>query len=228
MKGLLVKDFGYFGLNKKLYAVVFIVIIAALLMGNTETVDFFISFSTSFLAVMLGMQVMASITYDEYDGGMAYIMTMPVSRRQYVYSKYIYMGILTSLGAVMGCIIGVILGMGRNVPIELNDVAVVVITVIGFISVFNSIMIPLQLKFGADKGKMALFVIVAIILLIAFASEKITKALGINLPEILEKADIYIANMNKLVIGVSGAGIVAVLIGISVVISIAIVNKKEF
>ena len=42
------------------------------------------------MAIFVPMVINSTISYDDTDHGMAYLMTLPVTRRQYVYSKYVF------------------------------------------------------------------------------------------------------------------------------------------
>lgn len=230
MKGLLIKDFGYLGLNKKIFSVIIAVIVVAFLIGGNNSASFLSGFLTSYLAVMMGFQVMGSITYDEYKGGLAYIMTMPITRCQYVLSKYIYAAILTVIGALAGYAVSltaIIITEGTG-NVDLASTVAELLTVYGVVILLNAIMIPVQLKYGSDKGKMVIFVLVAIVMVSAFASERIGSALGVDIDKVIYNIKTGLDNMSM--VTVSMVSIVVMCLGllVSFLISMRVVNNKEF
>lgn len=230
MKGLLIKDFGYLGLNKKIFSIIIVVVVIAFLIGGNKSASFLSGFLTSYLAVMMGFQVMGSITYDEYKGGLAYIMTMPITRCQYVLSKYIYAAVLTVIGALAGYAVSLTAmimteGMGN---VDFGATIAELLTVYVVVILLNAIMIPVQLKYGSDKGKMVIFVLLAIVMVSVFASERIGKALGVDIDKVIYNIETTLDNMSMATVSVTAIVVMCAGLFISFLISMRVVNNKEF
>lgn len=84
MKGLLIKDFKLLKGQKQFLAAVLVVTIV-FMTTNTS-----LSFIISYITVMMGMITLTTISYDEYENGMGYLFTLPVSRKGYVREKYLF------------------------------------------------------------------------------------------------------------------------------------------
>jgi len=81
VKGLLIKDFVYL---KPLQKVSLILVCSLMFLAND------ILLAMSYVVLMSSLFVRVTFTYDEQMGGMKYILTLPVTRAQYVGSKYIF------------------------------------------------------------------------------------------------------------------------------------------
>ena len=94
MKGLLIKDFVYIK-NQR----VFLLILAAI------SVYFFVSgqnlfFVVTYVSAMFATLIVNTVSFDEQDGGMGFLFTLPISRKAYVLEKYVF-GILMALAMVL-------------------------------------------------------------------------------------------------------------------------------
>ena len=105
MRGLLMKDLELIKINMKMYLAVFLIgIIYLVAQENGST--FFVAYA---IFVSIGVSV-GTISYDGYHHGMKFLMTLPVTKKQYVQSKY-----LLSFGfAVLVSVISLLLGMIRS------------------------------------------------------------------------------------------------------------------
>ena len=89
MKGLFMKDFGLLKGQKQFFAV--IVVMTVIFMTAYTNFAFIISYIT----IMIGIMTLTTISYDEFENGMGYLFTLPVSRREYVGEKYLFSIITT-------------------------------------------------------------------------------------------------------------------------------------
>lgn len=170
MNGLLTKDFLIIKGQKN---TMLIVVLTSIIMA--------FSFDTSVLviyATILGSILsLGTLSYDEFDNGFAYLFTLPVSRKTYVREKYLF-----SLG---GCIAFMLVGFVLAAILSLFKQTSIDILSSGLSSMFAgiimiSIMIPLRLKYGSEKSRIALFVVYGVIALILFAGKSILESLGIK------------------------------------------------
>lgn len=206
MKGLILKDllnlkgtFKTLGVMMLLFTVVFVPA------GN--------DFIFGIIIVMLAMMVITTMSYDDLAKWDSYALTMPVTRKEMVLSKYLVLGILTISGAILSLIVGImeIMIMGRSFSMEILAIIGVLLLIA---LVFGSLMLPLIYKFGAEKARLMLILCILIPMGIIFILEKM------NIP-IPTDANPWIYLL--LLIGFTLGGLI-----LSFVISLRIYEKKEF
>ncbi|WP_296557829.1 ABC-2 transporter permease [uncultured Acetobacterium sp.] len=206
MKGLILKDllnlkstFKMLGVMMLFFAVVFIP------QGN--------SFIFGIIILMFAMMVVTTISYDDLAKWDAYALTMPVTRKEMVLSKYLVMAILNTLGAVLSLIVGAVgsVIMGQSFDLE-------ILAIIGAIYlialIFGSVIIPLIYKFGTEKARLMLILCA----LLPTALMLLAEQFNVPLPT-TGNPWIYLI----LLIGFSVTGVI-----LSYLISLKIYSQKEF
>ena len=88
MKGLLIKDFMLLK-NQKSF---FIIIVAAAIGMSTLMENS--SFIIGYIAVIGSLFTLSTIRYDEFDNGNAFLYTLPITRKDYVYEKYEFLSLI--------------------------------------------------------------------------------------------------------------------------------------
>lgn len=217
MRGLLIKDFRLFANQKQFLTTA--VLIAVIFLAAGQDVLFAIGYCTM-LCIFF---TISTISYDEYNNGFAFIFTMPVTRRGYVLEKYLF-GLLIGGGAwLIATVAGFIyssMTITEFVVFEWMISAVMVFIVMG---ILLCAMIPIQIKFGAEKSRVAMLVFSLAMFGAVVAAQKVMSMAGVE-AETMER----ISNMTMagwLLIG--GVALIAVL-AISIYISVRIVEKKQF
>ena len=218
MKGLLIKDYRLLKNQKQFFVMMLGISIA---FGFVYENSFFI---ISYMTFLLSMFTISTISYDEYDNGNAFLFTLPFDRKIYALEKYIF-GIVTG-GAGLLLILAFILiytdGMaGAEQTGETLFTAGVSAALLFF---FLAVMIPFQLKFGPEKGRIAMFIVLLGTMALVFG---IVKLAGLDDSALREAARV----MGRM--GLSGVAAVciaaaAAVMVISMLISTRILEKKEF
>ena len=167
MRGLLMKDLELIKINMKMYLAVFLIgIIYLVAQENGST--FFVAYA---IFVSIGVSV-GTISYDGYHHGMKFLMTLPVTKKQYVQSKY-----LLSFGfAVLVSVISLLLGMIRiqiSGKQEAEDLLISAGTALVISCIILCGMIPLRLKYEAEKSRIVMVAVVAVIFLVAAACKEL-------------------------------------------------------
>lgn len=160
MKGLLIKDFCLTFKNKKLIGVLLFMIVFVYLMQGEEMGGFIISFVT----MLGGTLVLSTISTDEFDKSSMFLMTMPIKRSTYALEKYVF-----SFGCSLICWVAstvICCMLDSSQVIETIKMAVVLLFLL---SLFQLLMIPVQLRFGGENGRMVLMGVVIAVFGIAFA-----------------------------------------------------------
>lgn len=218
MKGLLIKDFMLLKNQKQFFGVITCICIFFLVTSQN------LSFVVSYMTIVLSLFTVNTLIYDQQDKGMGYIFTLPVSRRSYVREKYI-LGILMEATAiiVIGIIAAVVLGI-KDTPVNIEEAVATLIGSVLSTTLMISVMLPVQLKFGAERSQTAVLVVVAGAFILAFVAAKTAEAFGVDIIDILDAA--IEASAARAAVMCSLIGIVAM--GISYLVSNGIMKKKEF
>lgn len=217
MKGLIIKDFQLFFSNKRILYIVFAIALFSAMIGDGIT----LTYISSFVAVMLQVSALATISYDNYQHGNTFLMTLPLRRKDYVIEKYIFCSIIAFVGIIFSLILGLLVKMKtNNMKIE---IAVGIIIALVFL-IYSFIAIPLELKFGNEVGRTIPFIIGAVIFLIAKILIQINDSLFDSIMNWLNKLE-NISDITALMIAIV-AFVIA--LAITIPISIKIINKKEF
>lgn len=142
MKGLLIKDLKLMKNNGKNLLLVFLII--GTMMG-IMTKELYAA--VGYVTFIFTLFTVSTISYDEYDNGYPFLFTLPITRRQYVNEKYVFVLIMTAISFLVG-IISVVVQFFLLTPKEsLTELilmyGVYTITVL----ILNDIMIPLKLRF---------------------------------------------------------------------------------
>lgn len=217
MKGLVIKDFNLIKLQKKFFIVNIAIAIAISLMNNDPV------FILGYQTFVMSMFTLSTITYDESNNGNAFLFTLPISRNDYVREKYAFSLLIGSgfwlLTLVMAVIINNIKGAMPMVELLMTAFLIFPIMVILY-----AVMIPFQLKFGAEKGRMAIVGAVGILFITIFLLIKIITAFGVNIKNVFN--NILLLKTTVLITTVILVSFV--LLFISMKISVLIMINKEF
>lgn len=217
MRGLLIKDFRLFANQKQFLTTA--VLIAVIFLAAGQDVLFSISYCTMLCAFL----TTSTISYDEYNNGFAFIFTMPVTRRGYVLEKYL-LGLMIGGGAwFIAMVAGFLYKSMTDTGFVVSEWMSSVVMVFIIMGILLCVMIPIQIKFGAEKSRVAMLVFSLAMFGAVVAAQKVMSMAGVE-AETMER----ISNMTMagwLLIG--GVALIAVL-AISIYISVRIVEKKQF
>lgn len=218
MKGLFVKDVRLMMAQKNFF---FLIIAAAIGMA-VFTDD--ISFPLGFLTFVISLFSLSTISYDEFDNGNAFLFTLPITRTSYVVEKY-------CLGLILGCgtwVFAAILAIVTTIfkeTVPMMDFIITASITLPLVIILQAIMLPFQLKFGAEKGRIAIIGVVGIATIISVIVVKGAKAMfNIDIVDTLNA-------LSTIGIGTLVAAatvIAAIFFLISLKASISIMKKKEF
>lgn len=174
IKGLIIKDL----LQLKTYKrtlIIFIIVFVASSIAQEHTRNVLVIMMT----LGLGMFSIATFSYDEMAKADKYVLTLPLTRREVVLSKYILVIIATIVGAVLGMLVTIILSfvMQKGLP-DFQELITLAIGGLFGIGMVEAIQIPCIYKYGAEKGRIQIFIFLAIIAFvvggIVFVGEKMS------------------------------------------------------
>lgn len=218
MKGLLVKDFRLMKGQKNFLVLLFIMIAFVFISGMDA------SFFMGYLPFLLMIAAMSTITYDEFDNGMAFLMVLPISRKLYVQEKYLFGGVLGFTGLASAFVLFLISEINKGSSMTFTQYVLLFLCFLAFVILFLCLMIPIQLKFGSEKGRIVLFIIFFGIIGMVYLVSKITDKIPAQIIEVFR-------GIQKLPFGILAAlavGIYILALFISLKISLGIMEKKEW
>lgn len=158
MKGLLIKDFNL--LKKRgIFLFVFIVGYTVYQLG-TFNMEWAVGFGT----LMITMFSLTTITYDEYENGMPFLLTLPIRRVDYVREKYVFGFLITTVMwmlLVAACFLFDIM-IWRKDGGDFGVKLVICVAYLVFVYFLISLQIPLKLKFAERSGIVTTIVVVII------------------------------------------------------------------
>lgn len=217
MKGLLIKDFRLMrGQRTFFLAIIAISILTAVTSSNTL-------FAISFLGFVCPMFVLSSISYDEFDNGNAFLFSLPITRKGYVFEKYIFGLILSISALIFSTAVCLIISVIKN-TVSINEIFITALTVFPAELLILSLMLPFQLKFGAEKGRIAIIAVLGGVSVIGVLLAKAAEAMNINLYELLNA----VSKLGMQTFFLLYLLISFIILIISCRISIKVINKKEF
>ncbi len=217
MRGLIEKDLRL-TFSRRQTLMIFLVM--AVIMGGTMDGSFLVGYLT-----MLGTIIaVGTISYDEFDNGFAFLMTLPFERKTYVGEKYLFCLFMEAVswcaGVLIYCIGGLIRHSGVN-PVSELPMLLSLIPVL-FLSV--SVFIPLLLKYGSEKSRVALFLVFGLMALLVFGTKQVMSGQEQVLQGLVETLDALPEALVFLVI----TAVCGLLSFLSYLCSVRIMEKKEF
>lgn len=217
MAGLLEKDFRII-LQRKSSLLIFVAM--GIMFAFTRMDSFVVSYLT-ILGMILGL---GTISYDEFDNGMPFIMSLPVNEKIYAIEKYVFLGICGGISWIFAMIIYLGTGLIRG-GVEFGKEDIIgAIAVIAVMWIMLDVMVPVQIKFGAEKSRIFYLIIIGAAMIAGFAAKKGIEASDISVVEIIEKLD----RISDVVIGLGVAAATVIATVISAMCSISILKKKEY
>lgn len=218
MKGLLVKDFKLVKLQKNFFFMIIAVAVGLTIINDDAT------FMLGFLTFVMSMFTLSTISYDEFDNGNAFLFTLPVSRKSYVVEKYVFSLLLGGGSWVLAVLFAVVFSIIQG-TVSVLEVVMAAVVIFMIMLMVQAAMIPFQLKFGGEKGRIAMVGAVGILFIIGFVAVKIAEGLGIDL------LNVGIGSLSTVNMGMAVAiaiAVDAVVLLVSMKISISIMDRKEF
>lgn len=218
MKGFLVKDYRLLLAQRNLLIVL---PIGILFMFTNETPVMEISYSLYVLTFLCT----SLLSYDTFDNGMAYLLTLPGGRKTYVTEKYVFIFLNATIAAILLSTIGSLLELSRGHGITaVQETYMGTLMLYALALAFAYVILPLQLKFGPEKSRIVMLILFAIIFLgssfIGFIADK----LNFNPDELMEK-------LNQIHFAAAAVAIFLFSILLALIswcISQNIMRKKEF
>lgn len=215
MGGLLLMDFKFLKRQTKFLVIVGLLVFVFLFNKDMS------SFGVAYATMLFGIFAVNSIYYDEANNGNAFLFTLPFSRKEYVFSKYLF-GMIIGGGAwILSNLIGIGYLSMANTGINIAEWFAINVVYLILLLVMLSFMFPIQFKFGMEKSRLVMLILVVLVFMLMNALT------GGDHMDQLNEGMAFLERINPVVL--FGGALVAVLAftGVSVVLSMRIVEKKQ-
>lgn len=217
MKGLFIKDLRLMK-NQRNFLITLALMFLVLIVTGVDA-----SFFMGYVPFLLLIVTMSTITYDEQDNSMGFLMALPVSRQTYVLEKYLLSASFGVGGFAVTFVIFLITEKAEGSSMTSGDYLLVFMGFLVFVILFLSLMIPIQLKFGSEKGRMVLFAIFFGIIGLVYL---VNKVLTVDFTQTA-----FYQTITQLPMGILMAMalvLFVIFVFISAKISLGVMKKKEF
>lgn len=207
MKGLLVKEFYTLRQQSKTLLIMLGMYIVIGFMQDT------ISLFSGMIVMVVAMLPITALAYDEHAKWDRYALSLPISRKELVISKYLLSFILVAIAFLISFIFSLVLETIKGSSISITETLLISGTCALVGLFFQSILLPIMFKYGTEKarGSMMLIFIVPTALIL------IVGRLGLSISPAVLQTLLYASPV-----------IFVIAIIVSVFVSINIYQKKEF
>lgn len=159
IKGLIIKDL----LNLSHYKtslIVIVIIFIGIGISNKDTLNYL----PIMLMAMIGMIGLSTFSYDELSKADKYLLTFPTNKKELIKSKYILIISMVLIGAIISILIKLLIHYIMYKEI-VNFDAIISILMGGIfgISLIECIQIPSVYKWGPEKGRIQMFILIIVI-----------------------------------------------------------------
>lgn len=167
IKGLIKKDLYNLG-SYKISLIVMIIFCTVAIIGSKA-----VNYGPIIICTMIGMIALSTFSYDEISKANKYILTLPTNRKELVKEKFILAIGATIFGGILGILITIIVTKIMNyiqptntINLDYNDLLFSTIGGMFGISLIQAIQIPSIYKWGPEKGRIQMFILIFLLVLI--------------------------------------------------------------
>lgn len=217
MKALFIQDFRYM-LTQKSFLVLIALVGIVLALTQNDNYIFVIGY-LGFMGMITGMM---SVTMDDQSNGLTFLFSLPIDRRVYVREKYIFivlMGVSFSIFATALCLL---FRMFAEYKAPLDEILYTAIGTLFVMLLFICFMLPLQLKFGAERARLASFIAIGL-----FFAAVIVAGLVVNFADALPFIQAFLSLSPVALTGIAVAFLI-VCLRISYSASLRVMLRREF
>lgn len=218
MKGLLIKDIRLMLGQKRFFLIVLGMGVMLMFTGDNP------SSSMGYITMLLTIFSLNTISYDEHENGMSFLMTLPITRKIFVQEKYVFAGGLAIAAGAFSVILAYVVCTIRNIEVSLQEILVVGATLSAVSILIFAITLPLMIKFGSDKGRIALFVVFAVIGVLVALLAKAAE----NPDSLLMDIIVNISEMSAGMLVFIAVFALILMVLASYLVTVKIISKKEY
>ena len=149
MAGLFDKDLRIL-LQRKQAIVIFLAI--AVILGFSTGGTFVVGYTTFCILIL----AVSTISYDEFDNGFSFLMTLPITRQSYVVVKYILCSICGVVAWIFSVVVCICENQYKQVTVVTEDLLMEAAIMLPIVLFIMDIMIPVQIKYGSEKSRIVM------------------------------------------------------------------------
>lgn len=180
IKGLILKDLLQLKSYKRtLIVYILIFILTGFAQETTKGIGVMVAVM---LTLGFGMFSMASFNYDEQAKSDGYFLTFPLIKKNILFAKYILVILSTIVGAIVGVLASILIiyFIDKQFP-NINDILYTILGGIFGVGLIEAIQIPCVYKWGAEKGRIQMFIVAALIVVLALGVLSFASDLNISI-----------------------------------------------
>ena len=216
MKGLIIKDLCVIKNQMKTLLLVLAFFIIFSIINEDAT---FVLFLIPFYMIMI---LITTFSYDEFNKWECYCNSLPLSRKEIVKAKYLLFNASSLIVLILGVLASFIIpNFIENTTFE--SIYASIIGVAFGICLVISLLIPFYYKFGSQKGRIMLFLTVAILALLIGTITSLDVFNNIELMNIINSLNNLSLGMFTLLLII----VTIIIMTISYYISVKIYSNKE-
>jgi ABC-type transport system involved in multi-copper enzyme maturation permease subunit len=192
MKGLILKDLKVLRQQASVYLAIILMWLVLSIVNHDA------SFLGGVMIIFSVMIIITTMAYDEKAKWDRYALTMPLSRKDVVASKYL-LGLLNIILSV-----ALFMVVSLVFPMETAETWLVALSFFSLGLIFLSVILPVMFKFGVEKGRLIMTAVVLAPVVLAFFLSKI----NVNMPDeaLIEKL-LYLSPVIAIIIMLVSVGI---------------------
>lgn len=153
MKGLLLKDWYLMISYCRAFLAVVVVFLIVSFVGDDNV------FFRVYPCLIGGMLPMTLYAYDEREKWCIYSQTLPVTKRQYVTSKYL-MGLLVAVVILVVAAIAQAVSLMGGATLTINGFCSMMAVMIAVSLLAPALLMPFVFKLGTEKGRIAYYIVI--------------------------------------------------------------------
>ena len=219
MKALFIKDIRIVLKQQRVLICAFFAVITILAFATDNSM-----YAVAFVLFLVPTMMLTTISYDTFENGMSYIMSLPVSVKDYVTEKYILTVASSLIFNIMATIlINVVLSIGKGVGIMPLELIVNAMLAQFMVLIYISLVLPVDIRFGTDKG----MIIVVLMAVVIGAAGPMLSNINVDsgLMYKLSEAEITSVPVNTALLLMSVGGVFAI---VSYFISVKLMKQMEY
>lgn len=219
MKALFIKDIRIVLKQQRVLICAFFAVITILAFATDNSM-----YAVAFVLFLVPTMMLTTISYDTFENGMSYIMSLPVSVKDYVAEKYILTVASSLIFNIMATIlINVVLSIGKGVGIMPLELIVNAMLAQFMVLIYISLVLPVDIRFGTDKG----MIIVVLMAVVIGAAGPMLSNINVDsgLMYKLSESEITSVPVNTALLLMSVGGVFAI---VSYFVSVKLMKQMEY
>lgn len=117
------------------------------------------SFFGGFISIMFVLLTLTAFSFDDAAKWNSYALTLPLRKKDIVAGKYLLAVTTVIFGGLISVVNTTLINLVNNIPITFGSYTICFIF-IGISSVFVSILYPIVIKYGVEKSRIMMFLLI--------------------------------------------------------------------